>query len=413
MSARRVVFCWAISLLYLSTVQPPPVAASQKPQPPEHSLDDCRAVLQRVVAALQNVDIEFTVKVDWQTPNLPRMTGESGHIYLDQGKMSFRFERTFPPLPGRPHVVELEEETYDGKTHYLGKNSVGGTPSITTMLGDNPNSSYAWQHFTRTCLYLEAAGYRLPRKVAQWKGGKLTSVVLDYLEEGQVNRVTTDNATSSIVVSVTITDPVVLDAKTTDLDLLAKEMTQYKNTRAEIEERVGEVRRLRTSDRKRRVDLWLDPGKGYSVVRRVESTLDGKLIHEIKATDFKQFGKDAVWLPENGTIKTFVWDTRLAAGFQSEPDRTDVVHLEHVRFEPRQDISFVLDYGPGTAILDRSSKDARSSASGQVAFIKPGSLEELRHPADVKRPRQWFLVVNVVLVVILVVGLVMWRIRSR
>jgi hypothetical protein len=408
----RVVFCWAVSLLYASAAQPPPVAAQQKPQPPEQSLKDCGAVLERAVAALQNVDIEFTVNVDWRIPNLPRMTGESGHIYLDDGKMYFRFNRTFPPLPGRPHVVELEEIAYDGNTYYLGKNSEGATPSIKTMLGVNPNSAQAWQNFIRTCLYLEVAGYRLPRKVAHLRGGKLTSVVLDCLKEGEVNRVTTDHGTSSLVVSVTIPDPVVLDAKTTDLDLFAKEMEQNNSSPREIEKRIGELTRLRTSDRKRRVDLWLDPGKGYSMVRRVESTLDGKLIYEIKATDFKQFGKAGVWLPENGTIKTFVRDTRFAAGFQSEPNRTDVVHLEHVSFEPRKDISFVLDYGPGTTIVDRSSEAAKSSSSGEIVYVEPGSPDELRHAAEAIRPGHWLLVVNVILFVLFVGGLVIWRIRS-
>jgi hypothetical protein len=413
MVQRRIVFCWTIGLLYASAVQPPPVAASQKPQPPERSLEDCKAVLQRVVAALQRVDIEYTVKVDWQTPNLPRMTGESGHIYLDDGKMYFRFNRTFPPLSGRPHVVELEEATYDGNTYYLGKNSEGGRPSIRTMLGDNPDSPQAWQNFTKTCLYLEAAGYRLPRKVAEWKGGKLTSVVLECLMEGEVDRVTTDPATSLLLVSVRIPDPAALNAKTIDLDLRADEMKQNLSSPAEIKQRIGELSRLRTSDRKRRVELWLNPGKGYSLVHRVESTLEGKVIYEIEATDLKQFGKAGVWLPENGTIKTFVRDTEFATGFQSQPDRTDVVHLEHVSFEPRKDISFVLDYGSGTTIVDGSSKEAKSSPSGQIVYEKPGSLKDLRHAAESNQSRRWVLVINVILVVLLAVGVAIRRIRSR
>lgn len=419
MARSCIVFFWAISLLHTgAAAQEVADPSLEKSPPPMQLLRECKAALQRSVTALQNVDIGFTVEVDWRIPNLPRMTGESGHIYLEGGKAYYRFERTFPPLPGRPHVVELEEIAYDGHTYYLGKNSKGGSPSIKTMLGDNPDSPYAWQHVTKTCLYLEAAGYRLPRKVAQWEeGATLTSIVLDYLQAGDVNHIEIidEGGASLLAVSVTIPDPVVFDAQTMDLDLIAKEMRQNGSSRAEIEERIDKLLQLRNSGRKRRVDLWLWPDKDYSLVRRVESTLDGKKIYEVEAADFKTFGKASVWLPRNGTIKTFVRNARLATDFLSEPNRTDLIHLDRVSFQPRDDIPFKLNYGPRTFIVDRSSEAARSSPSGEINYIEPASLDELREAANAQRPRsswRWLLVANVILVVLLLVGLAIYRFRS-
>lgn len=413
MASSRAIACWAFGLLCTGAIRPSPIEASQRPPAQEKLLDDCRATLRRVVAVMQNVDIEFTVKVDWQIPNLPRMTGESSHIYLNDGRLYFRFKRTFPPLPGRPHVEELEEIAYDKNTYYLGKNTAGGSPSVKTMLGDNPDSAQAWQNYTRTCLYFEVAGFRLPRKVAQMKGGCLTSFVLDCLDGGEINRVAMDEAKSLLTLDVTIPDPVVTDSKTTDLDLLAEEMKQNAAKPAEIEARIGVLRKLRASGRKRRIDLLLDVSKDYSLVSRVESTLDGKVIYEVKASDFRRHGEAGVWLPDNGSIKTFVRDTELAEGFQSDPNRTDVVHLERVGFQPRSDISFVLDYGPGAMIVDRSSKEAKASPAGEVKYVQPASPDQLRRAAEAGRPRRRFLIFNIALLALIILSSLVWRYRSK
>ena len=380
----------------------------------EINFDECKTELEKTVEGLQNVNIRFNVKVDYRVPNLPRATGEAGEIYLDHGRMFYRFERTFPPLPGRPDYKELEELSFDGDVFYIGKNSNPGPPFIKTLMGDNSQSEYTWQQFAKTCAYLEASGYALPRKVAQWKEGNLTSIVLDYLSIGDViSKSVDDNNNSLIIFKMTIPDPAVFNAQKTNLDRLAEERRLGGSKPAEIDEEIEFFKQLRSSNKRRRVVLWLDSKKKFSLVRRVESTLDGQLIFETEADDFEQFGKDGIWLPNTCMIKTFVKNTNLVRGFTSEPNRTDSIQLDSVSFQPRDDVSFVLDYGPGTYMVDRSSATAKASQSGEIIYMKPAPLEGLRDAAEKKRSSwQWVVIANVILMIV-VIGLVTRRHLKR
>lgn len=380
--------------------------AEKQDESRSESVKACKAATSHAVDVLQNVGIDFTVKVDWSVPGLPRVTGEKGFIYLEDGKVYYRFERTFPPLPRRPVVVELEEISYDGRVFYLGKNSKGATPSIITMIGDNPENPQVWQNYTKTCLYLEAAGFQLPRKVAQWKGGRLTSIVLDDLSAGVVKGTEIDKGDNSLVLKLEIPDAAVFDAQKTNLDLLTKEMKQSNTDAKEIQQQIAEVKALRTSGRRRLVELRLDPKRNYALVRRIESTPDGKPIYDIAAHNFEQFIEQGIWLPKNATIKTYVRDTQLVKGFENEPNRIDVIELQNVSFQRRSDVSFELNYGPGTDLTDRSSLASKSAPKGELNYRVPGSLADLRHAATTQRRRQWFITINVALLVLLIALLV-------
>jgi len=63
------------------------------------------------------------------------------NLYLHTGRMLYhRFERTFPPHPGRPHVVELERRGLPWKYLLFGRRSQDSSPSIKTLLGERMSS---------------------------------------------------------------------------------------------------------------------------------------------------------------------------------------------------------------------------------------------------------------------------------
>lgn len=370
---------------------------------PDHeaqiTLSTCKSEVAKSVAALQTVGINYSVKVDYRVPHLSRMTGESAFFYYDRGKMFFKFERTFPPLPDRPQVIESEEMSFDGQVFYIGKNTEGAAPSIKTILGENPDSPHAWQQSSRTCLYLEAAGFRIPTKVAQWRNPFLGSIALEYLKIGEA--VSTTMEKSLLRISATIPEPAVLFAQKMNLELLSNEMKQNGQPPAEIQARIGEVQRLRASDRKRRVTLWLDPAKGFALVRRVEETTVGQLICRVQVDQLEYTDNAGLWLPKVATIETFVRDVELVQGFTDIPNRTDSVALQDVSFDAKDDIGFSLDYGPGTMVADRSSLASKSAPSGKVVYVTPGSLSDLRTVAESQRRRNWLIIVNGLLLTLL------------
>jgi hypothetical protein len=193
----------------------------------------------------------------------------------------------------------------------------------------------------------------------------------------------------------------VADAQTTDLDLEATRMLQTGSSELEVRARIEAIKQLRSSGRKRRVDLWLDPHRGYGLIRRVESTEEGKVICKVAADAWEQFGNDKTWLPRTCTIRTYVADPYMLKGFADAPERTDSIELQDVTFGPARDISFALDYGPGTWIEDRSSEAAKASKSGQLSYIQADSLSKLRDAATFKRRWPWLMVINLLLLVAL------------
>jgi len=162
----------------------------------------------------------------------------------------------------------------------------------------------------------------------------------------------------------------------------------------------------------RKVELWLDPAKGYALKRRVDSTPDGKLIQTIECENFESTGRGQLWIPRTSRIRTFLKLPDELDGFAEEAVRTDTVTLTSFSFDPRKDVSFVISYGPGAFITDRSTAAAGTAPEGKVTFIEPADVNALREAANRARPRLSVIVFINVFVLFVLVGVVLWRRRA-
>lgn len=362
----------------------------------------CVTALESSVEALQTVSIKFHVKHDYRVEGLPRAKRDDMEIYLDAGRFYLKRARTLPsPTDGSDRVRE-EEMAFDGSVFYIGNNGRQGQPLVLKMLGDNsedPQTKYVYID----CDYLDAAGFKLPSTVREWKNSQLQSTVLELVSTGTI----VDQSTVGAILSLKlrIPEPAIVNAKRLNLDVLADEMLQGGSTHAQVEQSIEAYRRVRALGWDRQVELELDMEKGFALRRRVDTNPEGKRIQTIECNDFEYTEQAALWLPRKCTVKTYVKSPELLNVFTDDANRTDSIELAEIGFQKREDVAFELDYGAGTLVSDRSSTAAKESPAGEVAYTAPAEGDALREAANKARLGRWrgyFIVINVVVFVALV-----------
>lgn len=336
-------------------------------------LSRAKAEWRQTVATLNDAAIYFSVDIDWRIKGLPRVIDENASIDLNNGRMRYHYARRLPPLDGRPSYVSIGEQAFDGRVLYYGQYRRGSENHILmTMLGDNLDGKFASQYFTKRCIYLEAAGYRLPDRAPAWLDSGLKSIALDYLAKCEIDSMNIVEGDEGLIeISLVIPEPTVERAKSIDLKWTEENMRSNGIPVEEITQRVDEIKQHRKDALTRSVKLYVDANKKYTIVRRIERTGAGELIYDIKGRDFRSFGSPSIWLPGKATIETYASYVDLLRGFRDNPNRTDRIDLVSVDLSSERDTKYSIQYGSGTTRIDRSSLASRSAKKGAIYFIEP------------------------------------------
>jgi len=393
-----------ITLGMMPTDETPPVneAGDRKSAVPE----EMRTVLAENAAILGTCDLRFSIDRQYLVPNLPRPIKEDHDFYLEDGRLRHRFSLFFPAAGA---VVQTVERAFDGKVFYYGSINGDGSPMLTRLLGEIPEDPLA-KYYPAGCASLLVMGIDLPTTVSGWKNFSLTSSLLKLTNDAESLSIE-DGGNSLLKLTVQIPEPVVVNAKSLDLEEF-ESCSRDSTDAATLERIVQRYQNLRSMNLLRKVELWLDPAKGYALKRRVDSTPDGKLIQTIECENFESTGRGQLWIPRTSRIRTFLKLPDELDGFAEEAVRTDTVTLTSFSFDPRKDVSFVISYGPGAFITDRSTAAAGTAPEGKVTFIEPADVNALREAANRARPRLSVIVFINVFVLFVLVGVVLWRRRA-
>jgi hypothetical protein len=368
--------------------------------------EEMRIVLAENAAILGTCDLRFTMDRQYSVPNLPRPVKEDHEFYLEDGKLRHRFSQYFPASNS---VVQVVERAFDGKVFYYGSINGPGQPLLFRLLGDNPDDPKA-KYWPVECAIVRPLGIELPTTVSDWINVALTSALLKMTSEAESVSIE-EGENSTIKVTLEIPEPVVVYAKSLDLEAFESYRRGYSEPIA-LQKVVQRMRDLRSMTLFRTVVLWLDPAKGYALMRRVDSTPDGKLIETTECRNLEFSGKGHLWTPRASTIRIFLEAPDELEGFVEEAEETVTITLHHVSLECRKSESFALAYGPGASITDRSTAAAKVSPTGATFYVEPADENALREAAKRARPGRTTIVVINVLVLLVLVIVVFWRKRT-
>lgn len=114
------------------------------------------------------VDLSFSASVKWAVPNLPRMVSEDGKVQILGANLRYSFERVFPVDEGRGEFRSQEEVSFDGSRYYIGSFHLTRPGVRVLSAGTSPVKDLRQQE-VKSCLYLESAGFTLPKRVAEFQ----------------------------------------------------------------------------------------------------------------------------------------------------------------------------------------------------------------------------------------------------
>ena len=297
----------------------------------------CETVLKQNLQSLQTCSIRYSENREPEAARQP--TG--GQIVLDEGRFYLRTifsnQTQFPrPIGTRRY----SENSFDGHIYYHG-NPDASPRSLTRYLGENPDEQEA-ESIGFQVPYLDSVGYWLPKYIAEWRTAAFDSAILKGLRDGKLLKLTEDSST--LTLEMEVPDPSVLYARKIDWDRIAKVGNQQA-----VADR---YRKLSQLDPMRRVVFKLDRDKGYALVRQEDRTPAGKLIQTIDCEDFEYFPKAQLWLPRTCVTRGFA--NIFLNEFTDEPAFTTTVKLDEISFVKPEDVSFKIDYGPGSSVIDLS-----------------------------------------------------------
>jgi len=392
----------AVGKMPTDETAPVNVASDRKSAVPE----EIKTVLSENAAILGTCDLRFSIDRQYLVPNLPRPIKEDHDFYLEDGRLRHRFSLFFPAAGA---VVQTVERAFDGKVFYYGSGNGTGSPMLTRLLGEIPEDPAA-KYYPAGCASLLALGIDLPTTVYGWKNFSLTSWLLKLTSDAESLSIEA-GGNSLLKLTLQIPEPAVVYSKSLDLEEF-ETCSRDSTDPVTLGRLVQRYQELRSMNILRKVELWLDPARGYALKRQVDSTLDGRLIQTIECENFESTGRGQLWIPRESTIRTFLKLPDELDGFAEEAVRTDTVTLQSFSFNPRKDVSFVISYGPGAYITDRSTAAAGTAPEGKVTFIEPADVNALREAANRARPRLSVIVFINVFVLFVLVGVVLWRRRA-
>jgi hypothetical protein len=171
---------------------------------------------------------------------------------------------------------------------------------------------------------------------------------------------------------------------------------------------------------KREIRFALDPAKGYAVRRYTEWTRPGALASRAVCSDFTQLPNSALWIPRKVEVEWHIWPPALVQPVKEAVFREAFQILE-LNNEPIPTDRFVLNFDkPGTYVGDSSIKGPEGSdfRIGYRVPANPADLDEVIKAATTPRyqPKLRFktaFFLGNALVILVVVGLAWWRLRTK
>ncbi|WP_010585806.1 M56 family metallopeptidase [Schlesneria paludicola] len=324
----------------------------------------CISALKHNVDALKACTLaysqhrEYVPLPEGERDNRPTQ-GVDGYTVLDDGRIyhrrifSNRAERTRSDGTLRPNY---EEYAFDGQVFYLGSPGLG-RGHVTKFLGENRDSKEA-QTLTVHVYYLEAAGFQLPRSFADWRTSTLDSSILKAAAEGKINKLTEEG--SILTLEMEVPDQTVLIARKIDLEAMKREAETrgsqlFKDNQFKL---IDLYRKVAAREPWRKTVIKLDRQKGYALRHQTDETLDGKRIQTIDCEEFEHFPQQQIWLPRRCIERDYTRSPFFLQDFTDEPELTTQIKLDSIAFTKPDEVSFKIDYGPGSRVTDRSRPTA-------------------------------------------------------
>lgn len=341
---------------------------------------ECLAALRDNSQAIQTVFLKYSAEtVRHKSPGV-----ESGNapsvaqyqVYFDAGR--FYSKRDASIQRGTERIPSTHELSFDGSVFYAGNRRDNyGKPSVAKYLGDNSDDSRAGAISRTPCQFLSASGFYVPSTPVEWKASSIDSIVLHYLKVGKLLEQASDGP--FLRLTFEIPDPIIKQAQQIDLHLKTRE-TRGENPK-QIEEKRSRFRNVASLEPTRRVQLLVDPSKGYAITRRDDFTKDGRRIQSIEAQELLRRSESPIWLPSTCKVEDYVAVMPFLEGFSDQPVQTVTLTLEEISFE-RRSIPFAIEYGAGSVVADHSTEAARESPSGQQIIIVPEKSDAVRKSAQ-------------------------------
>lgn len=409
-SFRKKVRCTllfvGLAAVYLGHVSD---ALSQLPADTPSKLQDIKDRLLLSLRTSGSVSAQYTIEFEYRTPNLQRPVSLDATVQLDGRRFRIEKRRHFPAIGDNPPHTADDTLVCDGEVCYLSSGQTGQNPLIEKFSPTNVSARVT----PLDCRYFQAAGLPFPTVVYDWSiSPGLKSEVLSCIEEGAL--IDTDWGKDLIRLRFRVLDPVVKQARDADVDLLAEWYRAQGASRKSVEEQIAEIKMLRDLDAFRLVTFDLDPGREYSVVRRVDTTTEDKMIQEVFNSDFLQIA-DGVWLPQKCEVRTYLKMPDRLQGFTDVPIVIERFTVNQLTLDENEATAFQIVPQPGAGVIDRADS-AKGDIRGARLHIQPAANNDLRNANQARvpfwsRPTTWLIGGN--FFALLLAGIVAIRLRKR
>ena len=111
------------------------------------------------------------------------------------------------------------------------------------------------------------------------------------------------------------------------------------------------------------------------------------MIKSTSCEDFKSYVGSKVWLPQKCVMKCYVSMPEILTGFTEYPCQIHTITLNAAAFDeaPPSDVSFRLDFGPGTVMSDRSTIAAEGRCRTGRFYL---GYQTMRRPLKRSHPKR-------------------------
>lgn len=168
-----------------------------------------------------------------------------------------------------------------------------------------------------------------------------------------------------------IPDRILARARAADLDRERRALAKLRNGPKYAAKQMRDLNSMRAMPPQRIVRLVLDPGRGYAVVSRQDSTPDGRLILRASLGRWRFYPRPGIWLPGR-IVEDFYANRWKLQNFSKRPRLTATYRLLRAEFGRDAHINFNLltEYKkPATAVVDYAAPGAATNREGYVQYV--------------------------------------------
>jgi hypothetical protein len=320
------------------------------------------------------------------------------------------------------------EYSRDGDVLYEGSFTDGRRSLFKRFMADGVSRSPAAGHFSTE--YLRVAGFRLPRRLAEWNEPRAQALILHCIESGatieSVNTVD-ENGTRLVRVALMAENEAWRNANDMDLEKARNELADSKDSPARKAQLINRIVQARALPRECIKVFFFDPTRQYAVVRVTESYRPDTIIRRTVCSSFQAIKGRQVQMPKTCIVEHFTYASVPGKVFK-EPIVKQVFSVSEIEDSVAQG-QFALNYTQaGTSIRDATLPEAQDNGGKPIAYVVPGragdldaAVEEAR--ARIRNPDEWIdarsstfrrtLLIGNIAVVVAIVSYFIWRRASR